>query len=240
MLLGCSYSTSNEKIPTNCNIFDPVVTDLGICYSFNAEPVTSMLTKSSFKNAFQEVYQFDLNESPIELAKGAGDNFALKFLVYNHRYQKAASETRPFKTLISSQRGYFDALSVSKEVKFGFETTYDVLPTEVKGTRELQSMLEEKRKCRFSDEVHKKDRLFKTYSQSSCEFECRVHKAREECKCTPWNFPTPPSMPNPIICDLYGNFCFHKKMRNVEVIGNCTNGICPSDCEDIRFNTAWS
>ena len=32
-----------------------------------------MLTESSFKKAFQEVYQFDLNESPIILAKGAGE-----------------------------------------------------------------------------------------------------------------------------------------------------------------------
>ena len=85
-LQGCSYSTSDEKIPSYCNLFDPVVTDLGICYSFNAEPMSNMLTESSFKDAFDEVYRYDLNERSIENAKGAGDNFALKFLVYNNRF----------------------------------------------------------------------------------------------------------------------------------------------------------
>ena len=85
-LQGCSYMTSNEKIPAYCNLFDPVVTDLGICYSFNAVSMSKMLTKSSFKDTFKEVYKYDLNENSIENAKGAGDNFALRFLVYNNRF----------------------------------------------------------------------------------------------------------------------------------------------------------
>ena len=43
-LQGCSYLTSNEKNPAYCNLFDPVVTDLGICYSFNAIPISKAAT----------------------------------------------------------------------------------------------------------------------------------------------------------------------------------------------------
>ena len=139
--------------------------------------------------------------------------------------------------MISSKRGYFDALSVSNEVKPGYETIFDVQPIEVEGTENLRAMPEDERNCKFSDESTSKDSMFKTYSQSSCEFECRVNKAREECRCTPWNFPTPLSIERPIICDLYGSYCFHNKMRNVDIIGNCTYGTCLSDCNNIRFRT---
>ena len=78
-------------------------------------------------------------------------------------------------------------------------------------------MPEETRECKFSDEVDSRDSLFKTYSQSSCEFECKVEQARKECQCTPWNVPTPSRLTNPSICDLYGNFCFGEVMLDAKV-----------------------
>ena len=62
----CSYA--NDEQATDCKLFEPVVTDLGICYSFNAESVISMLTNSSFKETFYEVYKHDLLEIPSENA----------------------------------------------------------------------------------------------------------------------------------------------------------------------------
>ena len=56
------------------------------------------------------------------------------------RYLTPSSESKPFKIVISSKRGYFDALSVSKDVKFGYETTFDVHPIEVRGTNDLKEV----------------------------------------------------------------------------------------------------
>ena len=119
--------------------------DLGICYSFNAEPTMKMLSNSSFKEAFYEAYHYDLLELPLENAAGAGDKFALKFMVDNSRYLRKKTETKPFKILISSRRGYFDAASVAKEVKPGYETTFDVQPIEVVGTDGLRDISIESR-----------------------------------------------------------------------------------------------
>ena len=69
--------------------------------------------------------------------------------------------------------------------------------------------------------MDKKDGIFRSYSQSSCEYECKVNQARDECRCTPWNVPTPPNLQNPAICDLYGNHCFHLNMIDAHVIENC-------------------
>lgn len=144
----CSYASKKAEKwgpdKRSCMLFEPVVTDLGICYSFNAEPIMSMLANSSFKESFFEAYQYDFLEMPFENSRGAGDIFALKFMVDNSRYLRKKHDTKPFKVLISSRRGYFDAFSVAKEVKPGFETTFDVQPIEVIGTDGLRDRVSEK------------------------------------------------------------------------------------------------
>ena len=233
-LPACIYSDTTFSIGENCKLFEPVVTDLGICYAFNAEPTMKMLQTSTFTEAFLEAYKYDLIGSPIRKAKGAGEDFALKFMVDNSRYLRKKLETKPFKIIVSSRSGYFNAKSVAKKVKPGVVTTFSVQPIEVFGTKALREVPEEARNCKFSDEINLKDSMFETYSQSSCEYKCRISKSREICQCTPWNFPTPPSITQPAICDLYGNYCFQLQMRNTEVIHTCSLK-CPSNCDDVRF-----
>ena len=89
---------------------------------------------------FPSPYRYDFLGMPFEYARGAGDTFALKFLVDNSRYLRKKINPKPFKILISSKRGYFDAFSVAKEVKPGYETTFDVQPIEVVGTNGLRDI----------------------------------------------------------------------------------------------------
>ena len=99
-----------------------------------------MLTNSTFKEAFYEAYKYDLLEIPTKNALGAGDTFALKFMVDNSRYLRKKPKTYPFKILISSRNGYFDAFSAAREVKSGYETTYSIQPIEVAGTDGLRNV----------------------------------------------------------------------------------------------------
>ena len=86
-------------------------------------------------NTENEDHRHDLIESSFRRARGAGDDFSLKFMVDNSRYLRKTSATKPFKIIISSRTGYFLALSVAKEVKPGFVTTFSVQPIEVVGTK---------------------------------------------------------------------------------------------------------
>ena len=89
--------------------------------------------------------------------------------------------------------------------------------------------------CKFPEEMTEEDGIFTAYSQSSCEYECKIKQARSECKCTPWNVPSPPTLTNPTICDVYGNHCFKSVMVAFQVITDCSAD-CPADCEDVRFS----
>ena len=86
-------------------------------------------------NIGKEGHRHDLIESSFRRARGVGDDFSLKFMVDNSRYLRKTAATKPFKIIISSRTGYFLALSVAKEVKPGFVTTFSVQPIEVVGTK---------------------------------------------------------------------------------------------------------
>ena len=111
---GCSYSSGLNEIGTkfNCTLFKPVVTDSGICYSFNAKPTHTLLKDSIFKQTMHEVYKHELDgSSEIQKSKGAGNKFALRFWVDNSRYfQKKKQQIEPYKVLISSADGYMNIL----------------------------------------------------------------------------------------------------------------------------------
>ena len=233
-LPACIYASKSSLIGKNCKLFEPVLTDLGICYSFNAKSSVEMLKKSSFTQAFLQAYQYDLLGLPSENVKGAGDKFSLRFMIDSSRNFRRISDKKPFKVIISALGSYFDALSLAKEIKPGYETTFNIEPIEVIGTDALHNIKEEARNCKFYDEIED-DSMFKAYSQISCEYECKVKYAREKCQCTPWNFPTLPSQATPIICDLYGNSCFHSELNEAHVIQTCAKK-CPSDCANVRFS----
>ena len=231
---ACIYASKKSRIGQNCKLFEPVLTDLGICYSFNAQSTLEVLKNSSFTKAFHEAYKYDLLGLSIENVKGAGDKFSLRFMIDSSRNFRGTSDKNPFKVIISSQQSYFDALSIAKEVKPGYETTFNIEPIEVVGTDALHNIKEEARNCKFDDEFEDGS-MFKGYSQSSCEYECRIKYAREKCQCTPWNFPTSPSHASPTICDLYGNSCFHSEISEANVIEHCVKK-CPSDCATVKFS----
>ena len=57
-LPACKFETSSKEFNFTCNLFKPVITDLGVCYSFNAETFENTLKESKFRQTFQDVYRY--------------------------------------------------------------------------------------------------------------------------------------------------------------------------------------
>ena len=112
------------------------------CEKKSVDTIRHLMSISKLSNwtFVSSSYRYDFLGMPFEYARGAGDTFALKFMVDNSRYLRKKINPKPFKILISSKRGYFDAFSVAKEVKPGYETTFDVQPIEVVGTNGLRDI----------------------------------------------------------------------------------------------------
>ena len=72
-----------------CNLFKPVLTDSGICHSFNAKNMASLLKPSLFKTAFTEAYKSDLGDPAnnfIHMGAGPGRTFRLIFYLDNNEF----------------------------------------------------------------------------------------------------------------------------------------------------------
>ena len=75
----------------------------------------------------------------------------------------------------------------------------------------------ETRKCRTERELSDDESLFVTYTQKSCEFECSLRFAKEECGCIGWNYPRSDLDEDAYNATCYGKSarCFQKMMNDI-------------------------
>jgi hypothetical protein len=166
------------------------------------------------------------------MGQGAGSAFALNFMVDRGSFWRHHMPTKPFRIAITEANAYFEAQSISKTVKPGYVTTFSIRPMEVVATSRLKDVSIEQRKCRFSHETQGVTDMFTKYSQSACEFECLVKKARKTCRCTPWNMPFL-STEDQVVCDVFGSYCFNTILGNEHLLKDCD---CLANCNSIQFS----
>ena len=222
----------NEK----CDLFQPVITDMGVCNSFNPSPTLDLLNPSFFTESFSKAFVEDLkmNES-LKYGEEAGQslNFFLvtssKIPRQDHLMVKFGSEEpSKFYLTISTHNEYFGTKISSIAIKAGYKTSIYVEPMEIVGSEDLRSVPINKRKCRFYDEIGDVQ-LFKNYSQSACKFEKSMKKIYDVCKCTPWFVPIT-SGSDYTICDVYGMACVDA-MR----VKFSQNEECVPICNQVQF-----
>ncbi len=108
------------------------------------------------------------------------------------------------------------------------------MPSQVVASDNLRNLDIESRQCRFlvylnlalyllyhlyrfEDEAEGL-RLFKTYSQRACQFECALINSHKQCGCIPWDYPrTDQEFGTVPICDMYSSYCFAREMKNVGI-----------------------
>ena len=109
-------------------------------------------------------------------------------------------ENTPFYVFDSSNTGtvsvYEDRASVVFNfifvaVELGRHTKIKITPSKISASDNLESLRIRDRGCRFPSESETM-RFLSDYSFKGCVFECMLDRARQECGCTPWNYPHPP------------------------------------------------
>jgi len=74
-------------------------------------------------------------------------------------------------------------------------------------------------------------KIFKSYSQTSCEYECLIRISSSICGCIAWNFPQDPLQ----VCDQERIGCFTNEMKNFSKAQDCRRECLP-DCEKLTFS----
>ena len=224
----------------NCDdLFKPVVTDMGICYSFNAIEMSKALRKSKFRTAFLDAFKEELgnvSNHKIHMGEQPGTLLSLNFILDNNANDRPHVQPfTPFRVAITSKTEYHQIRTIAKWARPGQRLDIDVSPMEVKATANLRDIDQSKRGCRFADETGSDSDIFQDYTQTGCQFECMLRKARDFCSCTMWNMPFPDDVNgnvNETICDTYGNTCFDHVLTKPHIDNDCQ---CPIDCNIIKF-----
>ena len=238
MIPWCELERKKESLEAKygggeiCNLFNPIVTDLGICHSFNPRQTMDMLKPSMFTEAFEEAFKDDLPINPVINGSGSGVENALDFYLMDNSFRRMTDE-KPSRFLLglTTKNNYFDMKSVSQVIKPGFHTIWKVQAIEIFPSDNLRDLPILKRNCRFPDETDDLQ-IFKVYSKSACEYECRVKKAVATCGCYPWYVPSRPSPTKQTICDVFGNSCFDYVLRQKDTWKGCS---CLPTCHHIEY-----
>ena len=212
MIPWCNLENDNEKLnffdEESCRLFQPVITDLGMCHSFNPTPVLDVLKPSYFTESFNAAYEEDLPQNnTIHMGVNSGKTLDFYLLGGYHRKNMAIPDYEnnmndfgyvsygdhvktisKFLVGVSNSHHYIDMKAIGEKIKAGYHTTWKVQAMEIVPAHDLQDIPIEQRKCRFESEVMGLE-VFKSYSQAICEFEFKTKKARDVCKCVPWYVP---------------------------------------------------
>ena len=220
-----------------CQLFNPVITDVGICHSFNAMKTSEMLQPSYFKQSFDNAYKSDFTDnSTIWNGSGSGEDYSLNFYLFDNSAIRHMSKSRPksFRMSLSTKADYFDFSSTNQIIKPGYHTIWKIQAMEIAPSNDLHELPVEKRNCMFPEEASEL-KIFKMYSKKACLFECHIKKASEVCKCYPWYIPTLPSKDRHELCDHFGNHCFKSMIKQTRLSNNCSE-VCLPTCHHIEFS----
>jgi hypothetical protein len=208
------------------NKFEPVITDKGICFSFNARNSFTAFKNNTYIDTFHYVYD-PINESNIINNENSGQ--ALKIILDSHITNIPGSLPGSFKIAINQESNFFNVRESYIDADVGSHTRLSVQISSTKATEKFKKLDLSVRECRFSNENPDTDSIFQYYSQKSCLFECRLRHSHKKCGCTPWNYPHYGNDSITEICDGPQSYCFE------EAMGDDLTCQCLPDCEEVSF-----
>ena len=229
-----SWALKSSNARTQCNLLQPVVTDYGLCHSFNAKAVSDILTPSYFVDSFNDAFDDDLLTDDIQYkGNGSGTKHALNLVLAGNRIQrKNLKGPSEFIIGLTSDNDYFDLNAIKQNVRAGYHTTFTFQAMKIQPDSGLATIPLEKRKCRMANEVQNLT-MVKTYSQSACKLEKKIEHAEEFCNCVPWFYPSLKTKKSYkyTICDKIENHCFKTKMEEKSI----SLEVCPTSCKELRY-----
>ncbi|XP_017148945.1 pickpocket protein 28 [Drosophila miranda] len=223
MLLHCRFNA----VEHNCShLFQPLLTDEGLCCVFNFQPPEFLykpFSKSkrnlTMKNGFEAVKWNPETGYPDKLpakyypATAIGTGITLGF--------SAVLDAQMSEYYCSSTNGpgfkvYFHnptEVPVVKEAglitAIGYETNYRMEVVRAEAVPAIRSISRDGRQCLFGNE--KELIFYKTYSRLNCEHECMAGYLYESCACIPFDYPQIYS--NATMCGMKDTLCLRRAQQ---------------------------
>ncbi|XP_055840717.1 pickpocket protein 28-like [Episyrphus balteatus] len=254
-----------ENLVNYCGLlFDPVLTEEGICFSFNS--LKSEHYRNEFKNSRQNISfdnNFDKPDRKIEWdlengyneealysleafpfhAVGSGITESLRIYLkdnYDDEDKKCRAPFQRFKLTVQTPG---EEPQVSKnfiDLPFDHEVSLTIKSQIMTTSEGLRHYKPERRQCYYQNERYL--RYFTKYTQANCELECLANQTLAKCGCVKFSMPRNSSQP---VCGARNSLCVQetannfgswKFMAKTKPFGEsvCT-GNCLPTCFDIKY-----
>lgn len=226
--LGFFGEAASEMSEPTCSNFFPTPTDVGICMTENMNIREIMHDHDKYDVLMESTLQ-----EPNSKMNG-GTLWSEKTYILST--QMAPEPQRPFdighcksknchldeiRMQVHSNEDfgnflaepYFVKDTPSVPLKRGMEYYFDIIPVGRRSSNDLKSLDLNERNCLTEDEISNQS-LFLKYTERNCKYECHISKAKEICRCIPWDFME--KRRNFVEdCDVFGRECFFNTMKEV-------------------------
>ncbi|XP_063709864.1 pickpocket protein 28 [Culicoides brevitarsis] len=222
-LFHCKYQNLADTCDT---LFAPIITEDGVCYTFNALSGQEIYRKEAMADDFMYYEPIKESNKSWTLEKGYTAESSTNFSVYPFRVLAAGARAGLF-VLLSLYDNELDYLCrgpvqgfkvllhtpgeqprVSKHY-FRVPTLQEVIvtvkPQMIQTSDNLLNYSPERRQCYFNHERQLK--YFQIYTQSNCELECLANHTLSECGCVKFSMPRDKETP---ICGAAQIECYNK------------------------------
>ncbi|KAF6201828.1 hypothetical protein GE061_004223 [Apolygus lucorum] len=190
MLVYCQWH--GDTVPCD-EIFNPNLTDEGMCCVFNRRDVSDL--NVTFPG---EVYDWTPEkgypsgmsfETVPRRGRGSGTHLGLTIVADAelHQYYCSSGNSKGFKIFMSNPLETPKIQSFGVSLAPSSETKVVVKPRQVTSTKELESISITKRSCFFENE--RQLFFYKTYTQRSCILECEANFTIALCGCVQYYMP---------------------------------------------------
>ncbi|XP_054287705.1 pickpocket protein 28-like [Macrosteles quadrilineatus] len=185
-----------------CTLFEPILTNAGLCYVFNSLPgeiVIKHYRPLSENKLFydDDIIYWGLEKGyPQRAVRGddvrpywvrvRGEFFGLTFDLVDHREeaQQICSMDSGFKVFVLPPDGFPETESYMR-IPTGVHTQFKLIPNFITANESLRSVPVDDRECLFQNESLLE--FFNYYSQSACQVECYTKTTLRHCGCVPTN-----------------------------------------------------
>ncbi|KAH8388064.1 hypothetical protein KR093_011523 [Drosophila rubida] len=253
MLLYCSFGSRRELCSM---IFKSVLTDDGLCCSFNAldpsflfrnytddarlepEPESSLYEAIDWTP--EQGYAARLPEFYYpRTSGGTGSRMGLTVVLNasTTEYYCTKSMSNGFKVLVHNPAELPKVSNYGFIVSSGREARIPIEPVYEDATPSIRSIKKSVRRCLFSDENDLT--YYRTYSRKNCELECEAKLLLRDCSCVLYYLPR--IDPTARVCGPNDNNCTNRVQTEIESSKtelSCEN--CWPGCFELTYRTTLS
>ncbi|XP_055610822.1 pickpocket protein 28-like [Uranotaenia lowii] len=247
MLQGCRYA---QKIQKCMHMFQPVLTDEGLCCTFNSVDQAHMLQHEDKANAY--IPEADNPFEPIEWTPeggfvgsitnasfprniaGIGAHMGLTVVLDANvsDYYCSSTSSYGFKLLLHNPTETPKMADFASYVMVGTENRIIVTPRISDASFLIRKFVQGQRQCVFANEANLS--YFKTYSRNNCEMECEARLIQENCGCVLYYMPK--LTEDVKICSQADAHCYEEIRTSIAFTSNtslmCT---CLPGCFEISY-----